>query len=125
VLFRSRKSGVNQAKFFAAENAYECYRRGEIDAKNRKILDAAVPDREEAALVYKLIGKKPVGIQNLYFMVSEKMNYFKFRIILDIFDELGFISTDYFEQTVCKNNSINKTELNNSELLKKIKGDNI
>jgi single-stranded-DNA-specific exonuclease len=116
-----RKSGINQAKFFSAENAYFCYRRGELGSDSGKIAAAAIPSREDTAAVYKLLGAKPIGIEQLYQRVSDKMNYFKFRIILDIFSEFGFTETDYFEQTIKKLSIIKKANLENSEVLAKLK----
>jgi single-stranded-DNA-specific exonuclease len=116
-----RKSGINQSKFFAAENAFECYMRGEIGADGAAIVKTAIPEREEIAEVYKRLSESPAGIEQLYFKVAEKMNYFKFRVILEIFAELGFTSTDHFEQTVRKNHNIKENKLENSEFLKKIR----
>jgi single-stranded-DNA-specific exonuclease len=119
-----RKSGINQAKFFSAENAYYCYKRGEIGEIPEtagKIFAAAIPSREDTAAVYKLLEAKPIGIEQLFQRVSDKMNYFKFRIILEIFSEFGFINTDYFEQTIVLCNTIKKKNLESSEILKKLK----
>ncbi|MDR0992081.1 MAG: single-stranded-DNA-specific exonuclease RecJ [Ruminococcus sp.] len=116
-----RKSGINQSKFFAAENTFECYMRGETDENAKAVLRSGIPDRTDVAEVYKRLTETPFGIEQLYFKVAEKMNYFKFRIILEIFSEFGFIETDYFEQTVVKSHNIKKAELENSEVLKRLK----
>jgi single-stranded-DNA-specific exonuclease len=116
-----RKSGVNQAKFIAAENAFECLLRGEIGEDGAAVIRSGIPSREDAAEVFRHLSGSPAGIEQLYFKVADKMNYFKFRVILEIFREFGFTLTDYFEQTVRKNHNIKKADLENSEFLKKIK----
>jgi single-stranded-DNA-specific exonuclease len=117
----ARKSGIIQSKFLGGENAYYCYLRDEIPETAKEIFRSALPLKEECALVWHLIGAKSAAAEAIYQKIADKMNYFKFRMILDIFTEAGLAEFDYFEQTIVRANTINKTDLTKTQVYKKLK----
>ena len=52
---------------------------------------------------------------------SDKLNYFKFRIILDCFEELSLAEVDYAKEVVSLLRTEKKVDLESAEALKKIK----
>ena len=121
-----KKSGLSQQKYINARHYYEVYRSGEkLSPELRPII---VPDREDFVAVYTalstytgLFGKgKPMD--SLFSEVSsDKLNYFKFRIILDCFEELSLIKVDYAKEIVSLLKAERKVDLESADALKKIK----
>lgn len=113
-----RPTGFNGQKFRNAYHYYQKIRREE--AVEAKIMAISVPTLEELRWLYKILrnrGGSSIHV-DLFFLaeVSAKMNYCKYRLILDIFQELGLIrlpadfSAIYMEET-------GKVNLENSEIL--------
>ena len=113
-----RPTGFNGQKFRNAYHYYQKIRREE--AVETKIMAISVPTLEELRWLYKVLrnrGGSSIHV-DLFFLaeVSAKMNYCKYRLILDIFQELGLIrlpadfSAIYMEET-------GKVNLENSEIL--------
>ena len=113
-----RPTGFNGQKFRNAYHYYQKIRREE--AVEAKIMAISVPTLEELRWLYKVLrnrGGSSIHV-DLFFLaeVSAKMNYCKYRLILDIFQELGLIrlpadfSAIYMEET-------GKVNLENSEIL--------
>ncbi len=115
-----RRSGVKQAKYFAALSAYDKFVR---DEELSKAYYAAIsPKREELVAVYKSIGEKAIDIDALFMrMQSIDMNYCKLRIALDIFNELGLVSIDLYNGTVKKIHIDGSVNLEDSVLLSKVR----
>lgn len=121
-----KKSGLSQQKYINAKHYYEVYRSGEtLSPQLRPII---VPDREDFVVVYTalssytgLFGKgKPMD--SLFAEVSsDKLNYFKFRIILDCFEELCLVKIDYAKEIVYLLKTEKKVDLESAEALRKIK----
>lgn len=113
-----RPTGFNGQKFRNAYHYYQKIRREE--AVETKIMAISVPSLEELRGLYKILRNRGgSGIHvDLFFLaeVSAKMNYCKYRLILDIFQELKLIripadfSAIYMEET-------GKVNLENSEIL--------
>ena len=114
-----RKHGFEQKKYFAALDAYEKYVRGEQlpSAYYARIC----PERQELVYIYKLASMAKFSRETLYMTVSDKINYCKLCLCLDIFEELGLIKTDYFTREVTVVKGAPKAELDNSEILQKLK----
>lgn len=113
-----RPTGFNGQKFRNAYHYYQKIRREE--AVEAKIMAISVPTLEELRWLYKVLrnrGGSSIHV-DLFFLaeVSAKMNYCKYRLILDIFQELELIrlpadfSAIYMEET-------GKVNLENSEIL--------
>ncbi len=113
-----RPTGFNGQKFRNAYHYYQKIRREE--AVETKIMAISVPTLEELRWLYKVLrnrGGSSIHV-DLFFLaeVSAKMNYCKYRLILDIFQELELIrlpadfSAIYMEET-------GKVNLENSEIL--------
>lgn len=115
-----RKSGIPQAKYFAALEAYERWRLGEgvPDALKPRI----VPTREELVAVYKAVAAAPVPADILFArLCSDSMNYCKLRLCLDIFCELGLICIEPVQNTVSLVSNAPKTDLNRSAILNNLR----
>jgi len=112
-----RKSGINQEKFFVAEDAYEKYRRGETlpEAYYQRMC----PEREELIRVYTVLGEKDIMTEQLY-MKSDpvNINICKLRVCLDVFSELGLIQMDYAGDKAHRIRVDKKANLDDSEILR-------
>lgn len=87
-----RRKGLVQAKLIAAEETYYNFRRGEkIDSR---LITHIIPERTELAAVYRAADRAWTSPLGLYGRVGGEMNYCKFLICLDIFEETGLISYD-------------------------------
>ena len=111
-----RRSGVKQAKYFAAASAYEQLARGEELSK--AYYAAIAPSRDELAAVYKAVPEKETDIDALFMQLQNiEMNYCKLRVCLDVFKELGLASIDAYHGMV-KRLPVNKrVNLEDSALL--------
>lgn len=90
-----RRQGLNQSKLMAAEEAYGKFRRG--DMRDKKLLSAMLPAREELTAVYKGLSRDMGTLLRLYSEAakgSPGLNYCKFLICLDIFTEAGLAVYD-------------------------------
>ena len=113
-----RPSGISQPKYFSAREAYEKYMLGE--ELPSALIKRMAPEREELVSVYKLIPSgKPVSCDNIFAKLdSSIIPYCKFRIALDIFEELDFIKYDIFNDEAVRNPDIKKTPLENSSIFR-------
>lgn len=88
-----RPAGFRDSKFVNAHHYYEKLRREEPVEK--RVAEIAVPTLEELRWLYKLLRSKggaAIHIDLFYLSaVSSMMNYCKYRLILDIFRELGLV----------------------------------
>ena len=116
-----RKSGINQSRYFAAKDTYECFKRGEQIQK--ELLPRILPDRPELEKVYLAVPQNGVvSFDSAYAAVcSDELNYCKFRIALDIFAEVGLLETDIFSETVKKLPAARKVDLEDSKILSGLK----
>ena len=88
-----RLKGLSQPKLIAAEDAYHTFRRGE-DTDSR-LLGHITPQRADLAAVYKAMGRECLSPFGLYARVAASgMNYCKFLLCLDVFEECGLIRYD-------------------------------
>ncbi len=86
-----RYSEFNQDKFLAAKTAYENYRCGRVD---RRLLCRMAPTMEELKKCYDVLRKTECMSKAAMLVSKDGMNYCKFRISLDVFEEAGLIRTD-------------------------------
>lgn len=112
-----RKSGVPQSQYLAARDAYERYKRGE--GADERLVPRIVPAREDLAAIYRAVPKnKFADFDSVYFSVcSESINYCKFRLALDIFEEIGLFELDRYSETVTSRTVTQKADLESSEIL--------
>lgn len=116
-----RKSGIPQKKYFAAKETYECFKRGEkIPAA---LLERIIPQRQELEAVYRAIPpENSAPLDAVYASVcSESMNYCKFRIAADVFDEMKLAAVDIYSETVRRLKVSEKVDIENSTILKELK----
>lgn len=115
-----RRSGIKQAKYFAALSAYDKFVRGEELSK--AYYAAISPKREELVAVYKSISEKGNDIDALFVhMQSIGMNYCKLRIVLDVFKELELADIDVYNDIVRKLPVSGNVNLEDSALLNKVR----
>ena len=116
-----RKSGIPQNQYLAAKEAYERYKRGE--GAEERLIPRIVPTREDLAAIYRAVPKNNfAGFDSVYFSVcSESINYCKFRLALDIFEELGLFEVNRYNETVTSKTVSQKADLDSSEILGDLK----
>ena len=93
-----RRSGISQAKYFAAKDAYEKLCRKE--PLPSAYYTAMTPTRAELVAVYKRLPEMPISMDTLFVQMQQQLNYGKLRLILDIFAELQLIKIDSWSETV-------------------------
>ena len=115
-----RRSGIPQQKYFAAKDAYERYKRGE--GAEKALIPRIVPDRNDLAVIYRAVTENTVLFDSVYSTVhSDQINYCKFRLALDIFEELGLFAVDRYSETVSRVPNAGKVNLDDSKLLNELK----
>lgn len=116
-----RKNGIPQNQYLAAKEAYEKYKRGE--GAEERLIPRIVPAREDLEAIYRAVPKNNfAGFDSVYFSVcSESINYCKFRLALDIFEELGLFEVNRYNETVTSRTVSQKADLDSSEILKGLK----
>jgi single-stranded-DNA-specific exonuclease len=95
-----RKSGISQAKYFAAKAAYETLCRKE--PLPNAYYAAMTPTRTELIAVYKQIPETPLPVDTLFVQLQQQLNYGKLRLILDVFAELQLVQLDVWKEAVCR-----------------------
>lgn len=115
-IYDLRASGISQPRYFNAKEVYEKYKLGETieDA----LMQRMIPVREELAAVYKAIPRTgSFSCDNIFSKLdSTVIPYCKFRIAIDIFEELNFIKYDICSDTIESNPEVQKTPLEQSEI---------
>jgi single-stranded-DNA-specific exonuclease len=115
-----RKSGVKQAKYFAAQDAYEQFSRGE--PLSNAYYAAIAPSRDALAMVYRAIPEHGIEVETLFVQLQQaQMNLCKLRIALDVFTELGLVKQDFYHGTVCRLPVQGKVNLEDSALLRTVR----
>ena len=85
-----RPSGLKQTLLLNGWNYYFRFFCGEELPSG--VAQKAVPTRQQAVLVYRLLQKKPsCSPEQLYCFLYDKINYFSFRICLDMMEEAQLI----------------------------------
>ncbi len=112
-----RKSGLKQAKYFAARHTYEQFCRNE--PLSAAFYRAITPSRDAFAQIYKRIPTTDTAFDTLFGSLQElpEMNYCKMRIALDIFEELGLVGQNLWTEQVRRIPTQQKVDLQASELL--------
>ena len=90
-------SGFDQNRYFAAKAAYEEYRCGHVEPR---LLCRMAPTTEENRAVYDIL--RLTGSLSKAVTMAERrgINYCKFRIVLDIFEEFGLAAYDITRNSV-------------------------
>lgn len=118
-----RPTGFDQDKFFNGKGYYEMFCRGEklSDSVRQKM----TPTRDEIVFVYKYIKKLGVfnnDVDNLYHTIQHsKLNYTKFRLILDILRQADLIKIGDMLRGVSINHVDSKVNLETTKTMKKLK----
>ncbi|WP_295219521.1 single-stranded-DNA-specific exonuclease RecJ [Ruminococcus sp.] len=112
-----RKSGLKQAKYFAARNTYERFCRDE--SLSAAFYQAITPTREVLVQIYQRIPETDLSFDGLFCTLQDlpQMNYCKMRLALDIFSELGLVQQNLWTEQVHRNRVQKKVDLQASVLL--------
>ncbi len=112
-----RKKGINQEKYFAAKDCYEKYMLGK-ELPNA-FLERINPQRNELVGIYKYINSvKEISVDDLYIKLNnDAINYCKLRICIDIFESLGLVRYEPYNQKVTILPVTQKVDLENSKVL--------
>lgn len=112
-----RKSGLKQAKYFAAMHAYEQFCRNE--PLSRSYYQAITPTRDLLVQIYQRISKTGTQFDTLFCALQDlpQMNYCKMRLALDIFLELGLIQQNLWAEQIQRIPVQGKVDLQSSQLL--------
>ncbi|MDR0983514.1 MAG: single-stranded-DNA-specific exonuclease RecJ [Ruminococcus sp.] len=111
-----RRSGINQAQYFSAYQAYEKYLRGEElpTAYYRNM----TPSKQELTVVYKLIMSGVRSANGLFLrLIGYDVNYCKVRVAIDVFCELGLIGYDVWGDRIKLGENVGKVNLEDSVIL--------
>ena len=109
-----RLSGIDLKKYFAASKAYDDYRCGKTD---KRLLCRMEPTQDELRMAYDILRKTTMLSRAAAFSVKAGINYCKFRIILDIFDEFALTKTDILDDKVTLLPAKGKADLKTSKVL--------
>ncbi len=112
-----RPVGFQQDRFFAAKTAYEDYRTGKTDPR---LLCRMAPSVEEMRLCYDFFRKNRSLSGAADAAVRAGVNYCKFRIALDVFQEFGLAGYDPVHEQVTLLPARGKADLSKSEILRKL-----
>jgi len=114
-----RLSAIKQDRFFAAADTYERINRGET--VDNKLLARIIPDGADFKKGYDII-KESFCLEQAAGRASQKgINYCKFRVILDIFAELGLAGYVPATGNINIVKTGEKADLSKSEILKRLK----
>ena len=113
-----RYSDFNQDKFFAAKTAYEDYRCGRVD---KRLLCRMAPTMDELRKCYDVLRKTHCISKAAMLLSKAGMNYCKFRIALDVFEEAGLVTVDLTCDKAEIIPSAPKADLSKSEILANLK----
>lgn len=113
-----RYSDFSQDKFFAAKAAYEDYRCGRVD---KRLLCRMAPAMDELKKCYDILRKTHCISKAAMLCSKSEMNYCKFRIALDVFEEMGLIKVDLTCDKAEIIPNAPRADLSKSQILAKLK----
>lgn len=111
-----RKNGMDDERFFKEKSDYELFRLG---SKNETEL---YPTRQICSVIYKFLrqmGGYNYSLDDLYFALNQSVTYGQLCYALDAFCEAGLITK---EQVISLNQVSGKADLENTAVLKELKG---
>lgn len=111
--------GFNRDRFFAAEDAYERLCCGEpVDSVPAK---RVIPDRETQKTVYDIVRGNPCLSSCADIAYSKGINYCMFRVALDIFESVGLMEINQYDNTVLLKKAEGKADLEHCPFVEKLK----
>lgn len=112
-----RRSGLKQAKYFAAKQTYEKFCRRE--SLSAAYCRAITPSRQELIQIYQRIPESALSLDTLFGGLQNlpEMNYCKMRIAVDIFSELHLVQQNRWTEQVTRVSVQGKADLQASKLL--------
>jgi single-stranded-DNA-specific exonuclease len=115
-----RRKGISQQKLIAAEDTYFRVRRGEIADKN--VIAYVTPSREDIIPVYTAVTGTHSPLDLYSQLDTEKINYCKFLLSIDILDEAGLIVYDRFARCITPVADPARADLNETSTMKRLRG---
>lgn len=117
-----RAAGISQQKYFLAKDAYEQFRRsGKAD---KRLASRFIPRREDFALIYRAMPRdsSPIAADLLFARLKESdMSYCMLRCALDIFEKLGLVRLDTYNDTAAIVPNAPKVDIENSAPLAELR----
>lgn len=114
-----RYSGFKQERFFSAEDAYEKLCRGEEIPS--ALAKRVIPDRQTQMAVYDIVRNNGSISACADIAYSKGINYCMFRVSLDLFESVGLMKLDLFENKVDTVKAEGKTDIENCRLMQQLK----
>lgn len=115
-----RKSGINQAKYFAAADTYEKIKLGENT--DPRLKPRILPERAHLETVYRAVPPSFTAADNVFAAIaSDELNYCRFRLCVDIFEELGLIDADFANGLIKRTAKPQKRDINSSRILQELR----
>lgn len=114
-----RRSGFNQDRFFAAEDAYErlCFNEPIDPALAKRI----IPDRDVQKAVYDIVKRNSCLSSCADIAYSRGINYCMFRVSLDMFESVGLMQINEYDNTVILKKAKGKADLEHCTFLDSLK----
>lgn len=107
---------LDQNKFFAGLNIFESFMRGEELPDN--YYPSMIPTRDMTAAVYKNIPENGISSDTLFLrLVSQQLNYCRFRVAVEAMRQLGLISVSATDQIIKRNKISGRADLNSAPVL--------
>lgn len=114
-----RYSGFKQERFFSAEDAYEKLCRGETVPS--ALAQRVIPDRQTQMAVYDIVRSNGSISACADIAYSKGINFCMFRVALDLFESVGLMKLDLFENKVDTVKAEGKTDIENCRLMIQLK----
>ncbi len=111
-----RPHGIEQNKYFAAQNAFEAFVRGE--ELPPRYYASMLPSRDEAVMVYKHIPEDGINTDTLFMRLSStKINFCRFSVALEAMRQLGLVHVSPSESVVTRIKVSRKADLDSAPIL--------
>lgn len=112
-------SGFSQERYFAAEDAYESLCRGEAvpSALSKRI----IPDRTTQMAVYDIVKANSDIFACSALAYKKGINYCMFRVTLDLFESVGLMKINHFDNKVTLQKPTHKADLEHCEFIEELR----
>lgn len=114
-----RRSGFDQDRFFAAEATYEGLCLNE--PTNPALVKRIIPSREVQKTVYDIVKRNSCLSSCADIAYSKGINYCMFRVALDMFESVGLVGINLFDNMVIMKEAEGKADLEHCAFLENLK----
>lgn len=111
-----RPHGIDQNKFFAAQNAFEAFTRGE--ELPPRYYASMLPSRDTAVKVYKLIPEDGINTDTLFMRLNAPdINFCRFSVALEAMRQMGLVHVSPADGIVTRIKVSQKVDLDSAPIL--------